>query len=526
MGRTLGILVNPISQGGVYGVRVAERGLLEAVVRYGTWDKYIIWSDWYSPDCEEKHVSVTQNAPLGDALDGVDCLHHVGLGPARLDRLRGPRPIPAATSVFAALSYQAQVADHLLQYTVRKTKGDVNIVVSKAAADVLDKIYQEFAEGGLEAIAGGGAPTTVIPVGVDTERFAPASEQEKLRLRQKHGLAADRPLAIVISRFSPSDKMDLLPLIQCISRRVAAEEMAGMLLVTGGDQYFGALDYVRLLTDEIGQLGLAETVLCRTENDPSRLLELLRAADVFVSLADSVQETFGITPVEAMACGLPPIVSDWNGYRETVRHGETGMLVPTCWVDAEPIWRVLQATSDDYRVIHTLLGQSVSIDVEAAVDELWEFFRSPSRRAAYGVAARAHAVAEYSWRTVVAKYEETWGEARARSKFRDRSGLHSHIDYARVFRSYPTRMVTDDTLLEVTDWGRKVVTGEEAAVILQEIRTFVSPDDLGAILEAATTRATLREVSASCPDISAPALRLAVGWLIKYGMIVSRGPTA
>ena len=42
------------------------------------------------------------------------------------------------------------------------------------------------------------------------------------------------------------------------------------------------------------------------------------AADIFVSLSDNIQETFGLTPVEAMAAGLPVVASDWDGYRETI----------------------------------------------------------------------------------------------------------------------------------------------------------------------------------------------------------------
>ena len=53
------------------------------------------------------------------------------------------------------------------------------------------------------------------------------------------------------------------------------------------------------------------------------------AADVFISLVDNIQETFGITPLEAMASGLPVVVSDWDGYRHTVRDGEEGFLIPT-----------------------------------------------------------------------------------------------------------------------------------------------------------------------------------------------------
>jgi glycosyltransferase involved in cell wall biosynthesis len=46
-------------------------------------------------------------------------------------------------------------------------------------------------------------------------------------------------------------------------------------------------------------------------------------------LSDNIQETFGLTPVEAMACGLPVVISDWNGYKETVDDQREGFLIPT-----------------------------------------------------------------------------------------------------------------------------------------------------------------------------------------------------
>ena len=53
------------------------------------------------------------------------------------------------------------------------------------------------------------------------------------------------------------------------------------------------------------------------------------SGDVFLSLPDNIQETFGLVVVEAMASGLPVLGSDWDGYRDLVVHGETGFLVPT-----------------------------------------------------------------------------------------------------------------------------------------------------------------------------------------------------
>jgi glycosyltransferase involved in cell wall biosynthesis len=67
-----------------------------------------------------------------------------------------------------------------------------------------------------------------------------------------------------------------------------------------------------------GELGVADriTILRGVSADDKPFL--YRAADVFLSPVDNVQEMFGIRPVEAMACGIPQVVADWNGYRDLV----------------------------------------------------------------------------------------------------------------------------------------------------------------------------------------------------------------
>ena len=78
----------------------------------------------------------------------------------------------------------------------------------------------------------------------------------------------------------------------------------------------------------------AATYFC---NSVSRILdgqnielgEVARAAsDMFISLADSYQETFGLTPIEAWL-QLPVVVSNWNGYRDSIIDNKTGFLIDT-----------------------------------------------------------------------------------------------------------------------------------------------------------------------------------------------------
>ena len=59
--------------------------------------------------------------------------------------------------------------------------------------------------------------------------------------------------------------------------------------------------------------------------------QALSSADIALSLVDNTQETFGLAVAEAMAAGLPVVASNWNGYRDLVRHGVDGYLVPTRW---------------------------------------------------------------------------------------------------------------------------------------------------------------------------------------------------
>jgi glycosyltransferase involved in cell wall biosynthesis len=140
------------------------------------------------------------------------------------------------------------------------------------------------------------------------------------------------------------------------------------------------------------------------------------AADVFCSLSDNIQETFGLTPIEAMAAGLPVVVTDWDGYRDTVRNGIDGFAVPTMAAPPEAgqhlaIRHALEVDSYD-----SYIGQAstaVAVDVDATAAAFERLASDPDLRRRMGVNGVARARERFDWKVIVGAYEELWRELAA-----------------------------------------------------------------------------------------------------------------
>ena len=85
------------------------------------------------------------------------------------------------------------------------------------------------------------------------------------------------------------------------------------------------------------------------------------ASDMAISLVDCLQETFGLAPVEAMASGLPVVVSNWDGYRDTVVDGRTGYLIETH--SFEPGWnnQINQQLAVNENVIVSTVSSQIGV---------------------------------------------------------------------------------------------------------------------------------------------------------------------
>lgn len=213
------------------------------------------------------------------------------------------------------------------------------------------------------------------------------------------------------------------------------------------------------------ELGIADRVRVLPNLKSADKQWLYSASDVFVSLSDNVQETFGITLLEAMVSGLPVIASDWDGYREAVIHNRTGFLVPTYWADC--VEKVSQsATLRSELETHKMLGQSVSIDLKALAGYMEILCENPQYRRQMGEAARLRVIQQYSWSVVIKQYEDLWEDSMNQSlasrKFAETSFQHgiNSFDYLKVFRHYPSDIISHQARLKLSSLGRKLVTGK------------------------------------------------------------------
>ena len=158
-----------------------------------------------------------------------------------------------------------------------------------------------------------------IPNGVDTERFRPAASEERVALRRQLSLP-DGPVVIYTGRLV---RYKGLPELLEAWRGIADEYREACLVLVGeggGDQQ--ACEEELRQTVEVQNLGTSVRFTGAVDN----VEDWLRAADVFAF--PTHDEAFGLSLVEAMACGLAVVSTRVGGLADIVRDGENAVAVP------------------------------------------------------------------------------------------------------------------------------------------------------------------------------------------------------
>jgi glycosyltransferase involved in cell wall biosynthesis len=248
----------------------------------------------------------------------------------------------------------------------------------------------------------------LLPLGVDGQVFADHAARPDVRRaeRDRLGMADDDILVLWVGRLSFFEKAFPQPMLRAVQEagRQSGRRMHFAMAGWFPDQAEGERQY--------GQAAAAHAPDCAFHiidgNDRSRLSGLWAAADIFLSLVDNIQETFGITPLEAMAAGLPVVVSDWDGYRYTVRNGQEGFLVPTLigpeavLPDAVVAGHALGLKS--YQQYVGIIAQYTAVDIGFAATAIASLAASPDLRCRMGEAGQRRVRDMFDWAVVAPQY--------------------------------------------------------------------------------------------------------------------------
>lgn len=417
------------------GRHVAGASFLEGFVRHAAVDRYVgvgygsaRASDFHrlvanaaagDPALSDRPVSVIKTNGFGElAAVGTLFIPDPQLAafaaPRRVHNQRG-YSLCGITHTIASLKVMELISDML---TAPVQSWDALICTSQAARRAVlrqQEHYADYLEQRLGRRPESPIQLPVIPLGVDSARFGRLGRDAGARsaLRQRLGATERDTVVLFFGRLAFHAKAHPVPMYlgaQRAARRLAPGEGRIHLVQTG---QFASPSAEQACVD--GAARFCPDVVTHFLDGSDRDLSNASwaAADIFVSLSDNIQETFGITPIEAMAAGLPCVVSDWDGYRDTVVDGETGIRIPT-WMPGAGTGAAL---ADAYAVDNLnydhyvgYVSQMTAVDVPAFSDALLALARDPERRRRMGEAGRRRAESTYDWRVVVAAYQELWEE--------------------------------------------------------------------------------------------------------------------
>ena len=369
----------------------------------------------------------------------------------------------------------------------------------------------------------------VIPLGIHTADFA-FGAGARGAARRALSIEGDTLVVMFMGRLSFHAKAHPLPMYLALEEAARRSGKSVMVIQCG----WHGNDSIKQAFGE-GAAKLCpnvRTVTLDGRNADERA-KAWAAADVFCSLSDNIQETFGISPIEAMAAGLPVVVSDWDGYKDTVRHGDDGFRVPTIMPRAGlggdlALRHALEVDTYDMYIGHAC--SLTAVDVEATTAAFTALFESEDLRRKMGAAGQTRAREVYDWSCIIPQYENLWAELneerkRAVGAAPTKAIWSSRPDPFAAFEAYPTHILTEATTLEATASDVEVLCEQvEAmrALAMVNFAKFVlpTPDEVRLVLTTAVTgplRAVdlVRDIS---EDRRAHVFR-GLGWLMKVGAL-------
>ncbi|MEG2173068.1 MAG: glycosyltransferase family 4 protein [Desulfovibrionaceae bacterium] len=364
----------------------------------------------------------------------------------------------------------------------------------------------------------------VIPMGVEPPALLPDNPQgaaPRASMRKKLEASTGSILCLVFGRISLTDKLDPTPLMLALRRARQDCPTLDIRLIMAGFARLGdnTAEYLRAVAK------ILDIPFCLLPNPTDEEKNaLFAAADIFVSPSDNVQETFGLSLLEAGAAHLPTIASDWDGYRDIIIPQRTGLLVPTMAPADTPELDLLSPLLFDNQH-HVLRSQQSAVSVPELAAALCLLAADAPLRERMGQQAHAHVLEHFTWDAVVSRWLNLWQELRdtplspaAHEQLRH-TRHPTHLPTGALFAPYASHSLCPDTRVRCTALGETLRRG---SIPFQAFTTFdnmPSPEEIMPLLVWARAGTSLAQLHSRSPNMPPEKLNYYILWALKHDLL-------
>lgn len=398
----------------------------------------------------------------------------------------------------------------------------------RASVDLQMEAVREYLVSRLGATKVPAPQLTTIPLGINAADFEP-SARDRANWRLKLDIPSDAIVALYVGRFNAAAKMNPAMMAMALEAAAAKTGRAIYWVVSGWGGSDGATDEyhreVQALCPSIHYRAVDGRPL-------DTRFSIWSVADFFVSFSDNIQETFGLTPVEAMAAGLPCVVTDWDGYRDTVRHGLDGFRIRTFAPRPGLGGDLAYGHANNWLPYEIYLGaaaQMTAMDNVSAVEAIVSLIENPDLRARMSASARNAARQIFDWSVIVPQYETFWAELNERriaagSAAGQRPSTNPRrLDPFTLFADYPTETLEARTTLALspgmtTDAAKKILGSSYGALARHMLLADAHCEAIIKFM-AARDQATVAELIANWPMGHRSFAERGLLWLVKFDVL-------
>jgi glycosyltransferase involved in cell wall biosynthesis len=535
-------------KGNPFGKDVANLQMFQALGRYGGFEQLDVVALQAVDPAEVRadmlgdtpsSLRCTVDSPLNQAA--VAASGALLRGQPQLDELAWLRRRTVGDRAYSLLGLVHTIAPPAVRQTIAMSlvgptqPWDAVICTSPSVQQALTRMFEEFGDHLGERMRGVRPPQPqlpLVPLGVDGERFAALADRPQARagVRAELGLGEDDLMVLWVGRLSFFEKAFPQPMFKAVDA-AARTTRAKVVFVMAGWFANGEADRERY---EAAARAHAPGVEVRfvDGNDPEAVGRLWAGADVFLSLVDNVQETFGLTPLEAMAAGLPVVASDWDGYRYTIRDGVEGFLAPTLLAPAGGLGAAMSLRhileAESYQIYVGALAQHAAVHIGRAAEALGRLFADRELRRRMGQAGRERVRTSFDWKVVAPQVNALVDElAQIRARAANPATRHAANpvkgDPFRDFAGFASRALSPDLPLRAAPGAGadkvRAMGGVVLDVIFPAWRASLEECAQAVDLIASGRAGTVQEVLDAFPPARRRALELGLVWLAKHGLV-------